>query len=213
MATPRATSSSCSTNCAPATAASSRALAFLGTYRFNLFSNFTLYLHDPDRGDEIEQVDRRTFYGGAVSLPGRARFRRRALRHDDRRPTCAATTFTRSSGIPERVRASSGLRANDMHQTLVGAYVNEEITPASWLRVNAGGRADLLSFAVDDRLRHRPSEPRRKAASDAAHQFSPKASLIVTPLSARDATARSLRQLRSRFSLERRAGECSRARR
>src|SRR5450432_2173755 len=43
------------------------ALAYLGTYRFNLFSNFTLYLSDPDNGDEIEQVDRRTFYGANVA--------------------------------------------------------------------------------------------------------------------------------------------------
>jgi len=44
-----------------------RALGYVGTYTFNLFSNFTLYLRDPENGDEIEQQDRRTFYGTKVS--------------------------------------------------------------------------------------------------------------------------------------------------
>ena len=44
-----------------------RALAYAGTYRFNMFSNFTLFLRDPVNGDEIEQADQRTFYGGKVS--------------------------------------------------------------------------------------------------------------------------------------------------
>jgi len=43
------------------------ALAYAGTYRFNLFSNFTLYLQDPSNGDEIEQIDRRTFTAASVS--------------------------------------------------------------------------------------------------------------------------------------------------
>ena len=44
-----------------------RALAYAGTYRFNMFSNFTFFLRDPVNGDEIEQADQRTFYGGKVS--------------------------------------------------------------------------------------------------------------------------------------------------
>src|SRR5581483_10146491 len=44
-----------------------KAMAYLGAYDFNLFSNFTLYLNDAENGDEIEQIDRRTFYGAKVS--------------------------------------------------------------------------------------------------------------------------------------------------
>ncbi|HEY8039042.1 MAG TPA: TonB family protein, partial [Polyangiaceae bacterium] len=43
------------------------ALAYVGTYRFDLYSDFTLYARDPVNGDEIEQIDRRTFYGGKAS--------------------------------------------------------------------------------------------------------------------------------------------------
>ena len=62
-----------------------KALAYVGTYRFNLFSNFTLFERDPQNGDEIEQVDSRTFYGGKASYRTVERVSRRALRHDARR--------------------------------------------------------------------------------------------------------------------------------
>ena len=44
-----------------------KAMAYLAMYRFNLFSNFTGFLENPTRGDAIEQVDRRTFFGAKVS--------------------------------------------------------------------------------------------------------------------------------------------------
>lgn len=161
------------------------AQAYLANYRFNLYSNFTLYLGDQDDGDEIEQLDRRTFYGGAVSY--RVLHQLGGVRFD--------TTIggqVRSDDIREELwhslqRTRLGqLRGNDVHQTMLGAYVNEEITPLPWLRANLGGRADFLSFAVDDRLANGdPSSP--KSGVDGAHQFSPKASLAVTPLDRKNA--------------------------
>ncbi len=159
-----------------------QALAYAGTYRFNLYSNFTLYLADPENGDEIQQIDRRTFYGGRVSY--RVLHRIEGVTFD--------TTFggdTRSDDIHEelwhtRSRVELGaLRGNDVHETLTGAFVNEEVSPAKWLRLDAGTRADLLAFAVDNRLASAdPANPR--SGTDAAHQLSPKASLVVTPLDA-----------------------------
>ncbi len=161
------------------------AQAYLGTYRFNLFSNFTLYLDDQDAGDEIEQVDRRTFYGGAVSY--------RVLREiGGVRFDTTIGSQVRSDDIHEELwhslqRAQIGqIRNNDVHQTLLGAYVNEELTPVPWLRANLGGRADFLSFAVDNQLTtNDPANP--KSGVDGAHQFSPKASLAVTPLDRKNA--------------------------
>jgi TonB family protein len=161
-----------------------RATAYAAAYRFNLFSDFTLYLRDPVDGDEIEQVDRRTFYGGRVSY--------RVVRDVGRvRLDTTMGAEGRSDDIHEelwnsvRRRPITVVRDNDVHQTSIGAFFNEEIAPARWIRADVGGRADLLSFAVDDRL------PPSTAAADpaapasgvgAAHQLSPKASLIVTPL-------------------------------
>ncbi len=157
-----------------------KALAYVGTYRFNLFSNFTLYLRDPDNGDEIEQVDRRTFYGGRVSY--RVVHELGGVRFD--------TTIGgdgRSDDIHEELwrtvhrKHLAEARDNDVHETLIGAFVNEEITPIRWLRLDLGGRADLLSFAVDSI--GRSADPMAPSSGvDGAHQLSPKASAIVTPL-------------------------------
>ncbi len=157
-----------------------RALAYAATYRFNLFSDFTLFLRDPVDGDEIEQIDRRTFYGAKVSY--------RVVRQAG--GVSFDTTIggdVRSDDIHEELwdtvhrRQVTAVRSNDVHETFVGAYVNEEIAPARWLRADLGARADLLSFAVDDRL---PSSDPAAPGSGvgAAHQLSPKASLILTPL-------------------------------
>ncbi len=161
------------------------AQTYLGSYRFNLFSNFTLYLNDQDAGDEIEQVDRRTFYGGAVSY--RVLHQVAGVRFDT-----TIGSQVRSDDIHEELwhtlqREQTGqIRGNDVHETLLGAYVNEEITPLPWLRGNVGGRADFLSFAVDNQLTtNDPTNPRSGVGG--AHQFSPKASLAVTPLDRKDA--------------------------
>jgi TonB family protein len=161
------------------------ALAFAGTYRFALYSNFTLYLSDADRGDEIEQVDRRAFFGAAV--------RYRVVR--DLAGMRLDTTIggnVRNDAIHEELWHSQAreridqVRGNDVQETLVGAYASEEITLAPWLRLGAGARADLLSFAVDNDLATAdPTNPQSGVGS--AHQLSPKASLVATPLDAQGA--------------------------
>jgi TonB family protein len=157
-----------------------RAMAYAATYRFNLFSNFTLYLRDPDNGDEIEQVDRRTFYGAKVSY--------RVLHQLG--PVLLDTTIGadgRSDDIHGELwdtlhrRRLAAVRSNDVDETFIGAYVNEEISPVHWLRVDLGGRADLLSFSVDDKLTA-PDPTAPGSGVGAAHQLSPKASVIVSPL-------------------------------
>ena len=158
-----------------------KALAYVGVYRFNLFSNFTLHLRDQDNGDEIEQVDRRTFYGGRVSY--RTVHEIEKVRFD--------TTIGgdgRSDDIHGELRNSvhrrelSRVADSDVHQTLLGAFVNEEVTPAKWLRLDAGGRADMLTFAVDDKLPRTSGAGQPTSGVDSAHQFSPKSSVVVSPL-------------------------------
>ena len=162
------------------------ALAYVGTYRFNLFSNFTLYLNDADNGDEIEQVDRRTFYGTARSVtgsctswavcgstpPSAAMFERRHPRRALALPTAAAKRLN-----------SCG---NDVAPRRSGAYVNEEVTPAPWLTAQRGGHGPIALVRSRQLARNgRPTNP--QSGVDAAHQFSPKASLITTPIDTQDA--------------------------
>ena len=117
-----------------------KALVYVGAYRFNLFSNFSLFIKDPDNGDEIQQKDRRTFYGGRVSY--RVVHELEKVRFDT---TIGADG--RNDDIHEELWRSlhrkelAQVRSNDVHETFIGAYANEEITPLPWVRVNGGMRA------------------------------------------------------------------------
>jgi outer membrane receptor for Fe3+-dicitrate len=83
-------------------------------------------------------------------------------------------------------RPLSAIRDNDVHESFVASTLNEEITPFSWLRLDLGGRVDLLSFAVDNRLAI-PDPNIPTSGVGAAHQWSPKASIVVTPLDSNQA--------------------------
>jgi TonB family protein len=156
-----------------------KALAYVGSYRFNLFSNFTFALRDPVFGDAIEQVDRRTFYGGKVSY--------RTVR--EVAGVKLATTIggdMRGDQIraelwnDEKRSRISPVGLYRAEPTSLGAFANAEVTPFSWLRFDVGGRADLLSFAVEDRLSS--GGPPSAGGVGAATQLSPKGSVVVTPV-------------------------------
>jgi hypothetical protein len=157
------------------------ALAYVGSYRFNLFSNFTFYLRDPERGDAIEQVDRRTFYGGKVSY--------RTVQH------VAGVKVATTIGADMRGDQIRAELWNDQRRTRVspvglyrveptslGAFASAEITPVPWLRFDVGGRGDLLSFAVEDRLAAAAAGAPSTGGVGAATQLSPKGSMVVTAI-------------------------------
>jgi TonB family protein len=158
-----------------------RSLVYAGTYTFDLFSNFTLYLNDPENGDEINQEDRRVFYGGRVS------YRIIHAFHGVRFDTTIGGDV-RGDDIHEmlwhtlnRVHLSA-IADDNVHETFIAAYANEEIAPIDWARVVLGVRADSLSFSVDNNLPVSANSASVHNGVDGAHQISPKASGIVSPL-------------------------------
>jgi TonB family protein len=163
-----------------------RALGYVGTYTFNLFSNFTFYLADPQNGDEINQQDRRTFYGAKLSY--RIGHRVGSVRFET-----TIGSDVRSDDIHEmlwhtldRVQLSE-IRDDNVRETLIGAYVNEVITPVEWARIIVGARADELAFSVDNNLPGSPDPQNPHSGADGANQISPKASAVVSPLRREDA--------------------------
>ncbi|MDP9151632.1 MAG: TonB family protein [Myxococcota bacterium] len=158
-----------------------RALAYLGTYTFNLFSNFTLYRSDPENGDEINQQDRRTFYGAKASY--RVVHRMGGVRFDT-----TVGSDIRSDDIHEMLWSTvnrvqrANLRNDNVRETLIGAYASEEIAPIEWARVVVGVRADQLAFSVDNNLPNSADPQNPHSGVDGAHQISPKASVILSPL-------------------------------
>ena len=157
-----------------------KAMVYAAVYRFNLYSNFTLWLRDPDNGDEIEQVDRRVFFGAKLNY-------RMVRKLGSWRFDTTIGGDLRNDDIHEELwntlqrRQLRQVRDNDVHETFIGAYFNEEVTPFSWLRFDVGGRADSLSFAVDNRLTTTDRSAPISGVGGAL-QFSPKLAAVLTPL-------------------------------
>jgi TonB family protein len=162
-----------------------QAMAYLAQYRLNIISNFTINLVDPDNGDQITQKDRRVFTGGKVSY--RVVNEVESLRFDTTIGGNVRSDTTKVTLDHTRQREFlASIANNQVNETSVGAFGREEIALTKWLRVVGGARADFFSFAVDDNLEQSNAPGGATSGVRGASQLSPKAAVIVTPLSAKD---------------------------
>ncbi len=159
---------------------------FASSYSFKLFSNFTFFLDDADQGDMIEQTDQRNLVGlngtyqftselfsgiATTSLGG-------CLRSDD-----VGVSLWKS---PSRIRFAS-LVDSEIRERNMCLWIQEDLVPSSWFRLQLGMRADYFTFDVDDRLEVGPGALLPHASGFAQRSIvSPKASLVFTPISALD---------------------------
>ena len=151
-----------------------RATAFVSRYRLNLFSNFTYFLDDPERGDQFEQADRRWIAGGRVSQT-------RRMRWGSRLGENSFGVQVRNDRIPlvglyhtqARERIST-TRQDSVTQTSVGAFAENELRWLPWLRTTAGLRVDRYHFDVD-------AENPANAGSRSSDLVSPKGGAIFGP--------------------------------
>jgi hypothetical protein len=150
-----------------------RAEAYAVRHGFALWSNFTYFLDDASRGDQIEQRDDRTITGGefeytrATSVANVPQLWRvgMQLRHDD-----ADVALHRSAA---RTRQST-VRADAVGQTALGGYATLESRWHSALRTMVGARYDVQRFDVT-------SDLSVNSGARSAGLASPKASLVVGP--------------------------------
>jgi hypothetical protein len=151
-----------------------RATAYGIRYRLNLFSNFTYFLDDPDNGDQFEEADRRTVFGGLLSHRRVGRIAGHAselvagveTRHDDIGTVGLYHTVA-------KIRQST-TREDAVGQTSAGMFAQHGFQWSPWLRTTLGLRADRYQFNVD------ASDPRNAGkASDGL--VSPKAAIILGP--------------------------------
>lgn len=132
--------------------------AYVVSYDFSLFSNFTYRLEDPVLGDEFEQVDQRVVWGGAAShgraLSDTLRLRTGVeVRHDDIRDVGLFQTAGRAR--------TGTVRRDAVRQTSLSGWAESELSLTRRLRATAGLRADYMEARVDAR-----SEPRNGGRAD-----------------------------------------------
>ena len=122
-------------------------------YDFGLYSNFTYFLDNPLAGDQFEQLDRRTIYGGRVSgdldgfaLAGRPLYVRWGadVRHDAIREVALFATS-------RRVRRDAVVR-DAVDQSSVGGFLELEVALTERLRAVGGLRADYFRWDVQSLL-------------------------------------------------------------
>lgn len=122
-------------------------------YDFELFSNFTFFLEEPELGDQIRQQESRNLYGwqsawkqpfrlGNISMETEAGA---ALRLDQVDGVGLSKTINRSTLI-ER------LAYGDIHQTNASLYVNHRIWPSDWLMIEGALRYDYFRFDYQNGL-------------------------------------------------------------
>lgn len=143
-------------------------------YRLNLFSNFTYFLGDAQRGDQFEQVDRRQVVGGNLKQTWRSDWQGRAmsnsvgsqLRHDHIRDVGLHLT--------EQRERFDTVRQDQVDQTSLGVWAENQLQWLPWLRSVMGLRVDAYRFDVQA---NRPENSGR----DNTQIVSPKLGVVLGP--------------------------------
>jgi hypothetical protein len=116
---------------------------FYSRYNFELFSNFTFFLNDPQNGDEIRQQEKRHIFGynGSYRHQGQVLLTEIGwqLRADQ-------TNGTELSRVRDRETLTARLALGDIAQTNAAAYLSETLLLGEHLSLNAALRADVFQF-------------------------------------------------------------------
>ncbi|MEP0547326.1 MAG: TonB-dependent receptor [Rhodothermales bacterium] len=151
-----------------------RANAYAAYYHLNLFSNFTYFLDNPTDGDQFEQADRRLYAGANVSHAWFSRW----FGQQNTNTVGAALRHDQIFGVGlfnTRSRARIGtVRDDEVAETSVGAYLENETRWSGWLRTTLGVRGDVFRFDV-------ASDREVNSGVETAFIASPKASLALGP--------------------------------
>ena len=119
---------------------------YVSNYSLNLFGNFTYFLEDPLKGDQHEQVDRRSIFGGHLqrtfALSQRMDLRIGGdFRYDDvERLDLYQTTQRTRTGVTRR---------DQVDWLSLGGFLELKLQPIDQLRVTLGVRSDYYDFDVD----------------------------------------------------------------
>ena len=147
-----------------------QSLFYYTSYRFDLISNFTLFLNDPTYGDAIRQRENRNIYGMEhmylkrlqPSLLWKSGV---GMRYDDIGNIELDHVFQRETLLESLSAASIG-------ETNLNAYTSLEWEKGKWM-FNPGLRFDHFLFHVEDRL-----QPTSIVRSKSATRFSPKLNIF-----------------------------------
>jgi len=158
-------------------AKSTQAVQLFGIYSdLSLFSNFTYFLDDPERGDQFSQRERRVVVGGNASHAQQVDAL--GVSHTVTLGLQSRADFLSPVGLyaTERRARIGTVRQDDVTEATTGVFVGAQSQWRPWFRTTLGVRADGYAFDVRSDLA--ANSGRRNAAI-----VSPKASLAFMPSS------------------------------
>lgn len=148
-----------------------QARGYIIEYDMRLLSNFTYFLEDPVNGDQFQQLDDRTIYGGDLTYQRAGRLGGREMNQ-----TFGAEFRYDDIGNVALNRTVNGnflstVRQDEVEEGSIGLYYENEYYWTDKLRSIVGIRADYYDFDVSSNLA-------ANSGSDDDTQISPKLSLI-----------------------------------
>ncbi|MDZ7719326.1 MAG: TonB-dependent receptor [Balneolaceae bacterium] len=154
--------------------ANTEATVYASYYRLNLFSNFTYFLENPERGDQFEQADRRFYSGARISHEWFTNwFGRRTIntvgadfRHDQIFEIGLYNTVGRDRW--------NTVRDDIIGESSLGVHFKNETQWTDKFQTNLGLRADLFYFNVNSNINV-------NSGNEFDTIFSPKFNIILGP--------------------------------
>ncbi len=155
-------------------------------YDLDLFSNFTYFLTDTNRGDQFEQADKRWVAGGAASHTVFGQIIEREMENtfglqvrndwieNGLFQTQARHRVDKIDSTHDNVPLAAVTRSDDITQTSFGVYAENRIQWAERVRTVLGVRGDFFNFDVSS------SNPANSDSRNAAIA-SPKLTLVFGP--------------------------------
>ncbi len=150
-----------------------RVMAYAIAYDLSLFSNFTYYANDNDRGDQFMQKEQRKVYGLKTT--------RQWEMGDDVRWRNTLGFQTRSDGVDVQLantqarQVNQSIRHDQVRQNLSGVFGETQAQWQPWLRTQVGLRYDQYNTHVDSLL-----TPDNSGVATAS-RWSPKFTLVLGP--------------------------------
>lgn len=144
-------------------------------YDFELYSNFTFFLHDPVNGDQIRQKENRSLYGMSTEVSSKIQKETWDFRYQIGVGFRAdATTDTELSHTLNRKTTLGNIKLGDVDQTNGFTYFNSELQFGK-LMINPAVRLDYFKFNYQDKL-----ASVYKNQSESEVKVSPKLNFIYT---------------------------------
>ena len=156
-------------------ARSTQSAQLFGIYSdLSLFSNFTYFLDNPDRGDQFNQREHRTVIGGNVAHAQEVQAL--GVAHTVTLGLQTRADFLGPVGLyrTERRARFGTVRQDEVNQLGGGVFVEAQSRWRPWLRTTLGLRGDAYTFDVT-------SDQSANSGSNTASIASPKASVVLVP--------------------------------